>query len=99
MSLVETVKALKIHLERSLDAVNNILDLICTDLDSDEEVSSDSDYASSDENEMYLPPAPSLVRSETYLDNPVDRPGTPSLLGPSLPAKVYKKIEVERFDE
>ena len=95
MSLSDQVRALKIHLERSLDAVNKILDLICTDLDSDEEVSSESDYASSDENEMYLPPAPMLVRSETYIDNPVDRPGTPEM----LPPKVYKKIKVERFDE
>ena len=99
MSLEQQVRALKIHLERSIEAANMILELVS--LDTDTEVSSgDSDYASTDEIEIYIPPAPPLVRSETYLDNPVDRPGTPSLLGPPpLPAKVYKKINIDRFDE
>jgi hypothetical protein len=99
MSLAETVRALKIHLERSIEVANIILELISLDTDSESEVSSESNYASTDENECYIPAAPLLVRSETYLDVPVDRPGTPSMLGPPLPQKVYKKIDIERFDE
>jgi hypothetical protein len=91
MSLAEQVRALKIHLERSVEVANKILELICFDLDSDEEVSSESDYASTEELECYIPPAPPLVRSETYLDNPIEPP--------PLPKKVYKKIDIDRFDE
>lgn len=97
MSLADQVKTLKVHLERSIEAANRILELIY--IESESEVSSESDYASADESECYIPPAPPLVRSETYLDVPVDRPGTPSMLGPPLPQKVYKKIDIDRFDE
>jgi hypothetical protein len=95
MSLAEQVKALKIHLERSVEAANRILELIYIESESDEEkeASSESDYASTEELECYVPPAPVLVRCETYVN---ERLGTPEMLGP---AKVYKKIEVERFDE
>ena len=100
MSLEQQVRALKIHLERSIEAANMILELVSLDTDSESEVSTSTDYASTDEVECYIPAAPFLVRSETYLDVPVDRPGTPSMLAPPpLPAKVYKKIEIDRFDD
>lgn len=100
MSLSEQVKALKIHLERAVEAANLILELIYIESESDEEeLSTSTDYASTEEIECYIPPAPALVRSHgTYFN---ERPGTPSMIQvpPPLPEKAYKKIEVDRFDK
>lgn len=93
MSLTEQLKTLIVHLQQSIDAANSIMAYVHLHPDSDVEVdSTDSDYASSDEREVYIPSPPVLIRCNAY----TNRPGTPTLIPPPAP-KTYKKIEIDRF--